>query len=478
MTADGAVCRAERFVHAMARSTAGGEVCWCGGFLRDDPALRARFPHWAKRAGAALAGASPEGEIEWEEPHPLDGGRRIRISASRDGADLVWLLTDIRRCAETCDVARRTREHLSMVLDTAPVGIWMQNGKGKLSFVNRAFCEAIGIPEERFLAVEHYTMLLPEQFTPMCFASDAKALASETPTVTIQQLPMADGQIHDLEVYKAVRRDAAGEPLALVGIAVEATAKLADARAMRQARETAESLNRAKSEFLRLVSHEMLTPLNGIVGFAQLLEMDEGSAECRAIAGDIRSSGEKLTEIIRAILDYAQLEARTAETSWVAFNPAIEITRLFDKAVSGRRDGDVALSCRVDPALDRTVVGDLGAVGRVLAALLRNALDFTSDGRIDLSAEIVEATADGIDAVLAVRDTGEGIPAGFMPHLFVPFRQADSSSTRRHGGIGLDLALSRRLAEHAGGQLTVESAEGRGTTARLRVRFDLPRMAQ
>ncbi len=106
-------------------------------------------------------------------------------------------------------------------------------------------------------------MLLPEEFVPSCPASDAKALASDSPTTTIQRLPMADGQIHDLEVYKAVRRNKAGEPVALVGVAIEATAKLADGLALRKAKGTAESLSRDKPEFIKLMSHELLTPIHG-----------------------------------------------------------------------------------------------------------------------------------------------------------------------------------------------------------------------
>lgn len=373
-------------------------------------------------------------------------------------------------CADTCAAVRQVREHLLMVLGTAPVGIWMQNGKGKLSFVNRAFCEAIGIPEERFLAVEHYTMMLPEQYTPMCRASDEKALASETPTVTIQQLPMADGQIHDLEVYKAVRRDAAGEPVALVGVAVEATARLADAQTMRRTRETAEALNRAKSEFLQTMSHEMLTPLNGIIGLAQLLDDLVAVPEYQAYLRDIRASGEYLMHIIHAILDYARLEARTTETAQVAFNPAVEIRRLLSVLTSDTRAG-IALTCNIAPGLDREMTGDDGALKLILVALLRNAMEFTREGCVVLTAKIVAATPEGVEAAFEVADSGPGIPAWFMPHLFTPFRQADSSSTRSHGGIGLDLALSKRLAEHAGGSLTVESIEDWGTTARLTMRF-------
>ncbi|MDP2751283.1 MAG: PAS domain-containing sensor histidine kinase [Rhodocyclaceae bacterium] len=374
-------------------------------------------------------------------------------------------------CAENCEIVAKAREQLSMILDIAPVGIWMHNGKGKLSFVNRAFCEAIGLTEAQFLAVEHYSMLLPEQFVPSCLASDAKARASKTPTVTIQQLPMADGQIHDLEVYKAVRRDASGEPIAMVGIAIEATAKLADARSMRQARETAESLNRAKSEFLQTMSHELLTPLNAIIGLSQLMEDDETSPDRRSMLQDILSSGENLAHIVRTILNYAQLEARTLKSAQVVFNPATEIHHLFSLMTSNRKTKKVEVFCTIGQEFNRVMTGDINTLKQVLTVLLRNALDFTQSGKITLSVEAAKVTPDGVEMLLTVTDTGVGISASFMPHLFTPFRQADASSTRTHNGIGLDLALSKRLIEHMGGELNIESVEGQGVAARVRLQF-------
>ena len=120
----------------------------------------------------------------------------------------------------------RERERLQLILDHAPIGIWLQNGKGKIEFVNRAFCQAMGIPESRFLEVPHYIELMPEAFRPQCLASDANALANPDVTVSQQQLPFVDGRIHDLRVIKAVKRDEAGEPVALVGLSIDITDEL------------------------------------------------------------------------------------------------------------------------------------------------------------------------------------------------------------------------------------------------------------
>ena len=116
---------------------------------------------------------------------------------------------------------RKEHENLQLILDYAPIGIWLQNTQGKIGFVNKAFTEAVGIPEDKFLSVEHYMELIPDAFKPQCIASDEKALAAQGVSISYQQLPFVDGKIHDLKVIKAVKRDDKGKPLALVGLSID-----------------------------------------------------------------------------------------------------------------------------------------------------------------------------------------------------------------------------------------------------------------
>ena len=132
---------------------------------------------------------------------------------------------------------RRERENLKLILDHAPIGIWLQNGAGRIKYVNNAFCEAIGIPEARFQEVEHYRAFIPEAFQQQCLDSDARALATQGVSVTHERLPFVDGNIHDLRVLKAVKRDEAGAPFALVGLSLDITEELKQDEALRQERD-------------------------------------------------------------------------------------------------------------------------------------------------------------------------------------------------------------------------------------------------
>lgn len=139
---------------------------------------------------------------------------------------LYGIARDITQTYLLKEQLRQKHETLQLILDSAPIGIWLQNGKGKLSFVNRAFTEAMGVKEETFLHSEHYLQCIPEPFRLQCLASDEKVLQSDGISVTIQQLPFVDGKIHDLKVIKAVKRDENDEVTALIGLSLDITDEL------------------------------------------------------------------------------------------------------------------------------------------------------------------------------------------------------------------------------------------------------------
>ena len=147
---------------------------------------------------------------------------------------LFGIARDITEKLEAENALKQQQETLQLILDCAPIGIWLQNGLGKVSFVNQAFCRAMGIPEARFTEVAHYTELIPEAFRRQCMISDEEALRSADVTTTVEQLPFADGEVHDLRVIKAVKRDAEGKPVALVGLSLDITEELRQANALRE----------------------------------------------------------------------------------------------------------------------------------------------------------------------------------------------------------------------------------------------------
>jgi len=256
---------------------------------------------------------------------------------------------------------------------------------------------------------------------------------------------------------------------------VERTAELAQARDQawqehaeaQRARQAAELANDAKSRFLAVVSHELRTPLNGVIGVLQLLDngrLDDAQQHQLRTAF---TSGDTLLALIDAILEYARLEAGTETPVWRNIRLDQVIASAADLMRPQAEAKGLSLTLVTDgDDISLPVRGDPVRLNRVLLNLLGNAVKFTAQGRVVIAAGIAPSET-GMLLRVAVSDTGIGIAPAMQERIFEDFVQADDSIARRFGGTGLGLAIARRLARLMGGELTVESVPGRGSTFRL-----------
>ncbi|MGE5504609.1 MAG: sensor histidine kinase [Actinomycetota bacterium] len=236
-------------------------------------------------------------------------------------------------------------------------------------------------------------------------------------------------------------------------------------RRLDAARRRAEEVSRLKSEFLANVSHELRTPLNGILGFADLLREDVQNDEDREHAQIIFDNGQHLLEVVNTLLDIAKIEAGRLELNHVPIDVRALVagTAPAHEQVARGKGLDFRLSLADD--VPESLVGDPLRVRQVLHNLLNNATKFTDAGHVALA---VTADADGV--CFTVADTGPGIPDDAREAIFEKFHQLEQFSTRSHSGTGLGLALALHLARMMGGDITVESRAGQGST----FRFTLP----
>ncbi len=418
-------------------------------------------------------------------------GRRIELSAVRaDGSEfpVELAITAVHHEAESPvftayirDISARRRAEAALresearykdLVESAADGIYRVSANGRLMYLNPVAMRELGL--------EQYE---PGKESLWSFVSEeARSEVAEFYTTQIREgvertyceFAMVDAGGRRFWVGQSVQliREN-GEIVALQGVARDITRRREAEESLREARIAAETSMRARERFLANMSHEMRTPLNAVIGMTHLLTATNPTPKQQAYLGGIKYSADNLLALINDLLDVAKIESGRVDFEEIPFRPA-EILQRVTEAVSFRADEKgVQIDYASSPELPPVVVGDPVRLNQILLNLASNAVKFTHQGRVSLSAAPARISGDEVRIVFVVSDTGIGIPREKLDVIFDVFAQASSDTTRRYGGTGLGLSIVKQLTEMQGGSVHVESREGKGSAFSVILPFRL-----
>lgn len=391
-------------------------------------------------------------------------GRMVGISGS---------LNDITARRAATEQIRENLNFVDSLLESIPIPVYLKDTEGRYLRLNRAFGEFFKADIEHMLGKTVEQLLTPDE--AQFHRSRDDELLAEGGSQVYECVLTIKGRRHDAMYTKRALSKPDGTQLGLVGTVVDITSQKSAARALMQAKEAAESASRSKSEFLANMSHEIRTPMNGIIGMTDLVLETDLAEHQREYLEVVKSSAHALLDIINDILDFSKIEAGKMTLELLAFDLPRLLTDTLRAHTLRAQQGGLELLLDLAHDLPQRVIGDPGRLRQVLNNLVGNAIKFTASGEVVVKATVAQRDDDAIRLRIDVRDTGIGIPADKHARIFEAFEQEDGSTTRRFGGSGLGLSITRRLVGMMQGEISLASEPGKGSTFTVNVRLSVAR---
>jgi len=458
------------------------------------------LPGWRQRQLSAeelfaltLAEDRPRVQAAWRAAREGEAGYDLEYRLAFDGAihwihakaefsrdhhgralSAIGMIQDITERKQAEEQIHHLAERISIATKAAGIGIWeLIPDSGQEVWTEEMFQLYRLAPESFSPTFEGRLARVHPADQERVRRERAEALALEAGFASECRIIRGDGAVRVIKVDAVIYRDRQGRPLRVLGSAIDITDYRQVLEDLRLAKERAEEASAAKTRFLATMSHELRTPLNAIIGFGDLLLRGNLAPEHKEFVKIISQAGKSLLGVIQDILDLTKIEAGRLAPRQAEFDLAQELEAVIAQFGSEALSRQLQLTLTIDPAVPRQVQGDAGLLRQVLVNLMGNAFKFTTRGGVELLVSPCrEAVPRGEPCLqFQVRDSGIGIRPENQGRIFEMFEQEDETMTRRFGGSGLGLTISRKLVEVLGGRIWLMSEPGVGSsfffTARL-----------
>jgi PAS domain S-box-containing protein len=405
-------------------------------------------------------------------------GVPVAVDGKQTG--VIAIYHDLSELKQAEEAMLESQRRLMDIINFLPDATFVIDSEGKVIAWNRAIEDMTGIVAEEILGKGNYEYALPFYgerrpilvdlvFKPQEELEERYSQIQRHGAVLIGEtyVPALRGAARYLMGTASILHDSKGNAVGAIEIIRDITERKIAEEELKQAKEAAEAATQAKSAFLAMMSHEIRTPMNAIIGMSGLLLDTELTPDQRDFAETVRTSGDNLLTIINDILDFSKIEAGRMELEQQPFDLRECVESALDLMKLKASEKGLELAYEMAGDVPPAISGDVTRLRQILVNLLSNALKFTETGEVVVTLEgMGEANPPLQELHFAVRDTGIGIPADRLERLFQAFSQVDASTSRKYGGTGLGLAVSKRLSEMMGGRMWVESEglPGRGST--------------
>ena len=358
----------------------------------------------------------------------------------------------------------KSEEKYRTILENIEDGYYEVDIAGSLTFFNDALCRITGFPEDELMGMNNREYADEENASKL-YREYNKVYETGIPTKRLDwEVIKKNGTTGFLECSISFMTDSEDQPMGFRGIIRDVTERKNIDREIMEKSRQAEEATKAKSQFLANMSHEIRTPLNGIVGMAELALDTQLDDNQKNIFQTINAEANSLQDVISEILDFSKIEAGKFDLEEIPFDLRVTIEDIAASFAYRAEQKGLDFISFLAPDVPSRLIGDPVRLRQIMVNLIGNALKFTRAGALYVKGELVEKIEDRVKIRFSVKDTGIGIPDDRHATIFESFTQADGSTTRNYGGTGLGTTISKQLSEMMGGEIGLESEEGKGST--------------